>query len=340
MRSTCFSVLAAFGATWILAGYAAIESKAAAAPAPARITVLYDAFGKNATMTKDWGYAALVEIGGKRILFDTGDDPGILAKNAKAKGVDLTRLDFVVLSHRHSDHVGGFSFLHGVNPKVTVYAPKETFGVFGSDLPGSFYRKDESLPAEMRYFSGAPPETMKFGTAFPGANILLIDKTTEVAPGITLIALVSDTPGTKELKELSLAINTPDGVVLIVACAHPGIEAIVAEAAKINPHIHFIAGGFHLVVAQDPVIEKVTTALRDTYKVDYIAPGHCTGEPTFAALQKAFGERYLYAGLGTTLGVGANPRAESDPKASNILSGDDLRGYRALLARSDVPPGN
>jgi 7,8-dihydropterin-6-yl-methyl-4-(beta-D-ribofuranosyl)aminobenzene 5'-phosphate synthase len=340
MRSTCFSVLAAFGATWILAGYAAIESKAAAAPAPARITVLYDAFGKNATMTKDWGYAALVEIGGKRILFDTGDDPGILAKNAKAKGVDLTRLDFVVLSHRHSDHVGGFSFLHGVNPKVTVYAPKETFGVFGSDLPSSFYRKDESLPAEMRYFSGAPPETMKFGTAFPGANILLIDKTTEVAPGITLIALVSDTPGTKELKELSLAINTPDGVVLIVACAHPGIEAIVAEAAKINPHIHFIAGGFHLVVAQDPVIEKVTTALHDTYKVDYIAPGHCTGEPTFAALQKAFGERYLYAGLGTTLGVGANPRAEADPKASNILSGDDLRGYRALLARSDVPPGS
>jgi 7,8-dihydropterin-6-yl-methyl-4-(beta-D-ribofuranosyl)aminobenzene 5'-phosphate synthase len=335
MRSTCFSVLAAFGATWILAGYAAIESKAAAAPAPARITVLYDAFGKNATMTKDWGYAALVEIGGKRILFDTGDDPGILAKNAKAKGVDLTRLDFVVLSHRHSDHVGGFSFLHGVNPKVTVYAPKETFGVFGSDLPGSFYRKDESLPAEMRYFSGSPPETMKFGTAFPGANIRLIDKTTEVVPGITLIALVSDAPGTKELKELSLAINTPDGVVLVVACAHPGIEAIVAEAAKINPHIHFIAGGFHLVVAQDPAIEKVTAALHDTYKVDYIAPGHCTGEPTFAALRKAFGDRYLYAGLGTTLSVGANPRAESDAKASNGLSEDDLRGYRALLARSD-----
>ena len=58
---------------------------------PARITVLYDAFGKNATMTEDWGYAALVEINGKRILFDTGDDPAILAKNVKAKGVDSYR---------------------------------------------------------------------------------------------------------------------------------------------------------------------------------------------------------------------------------------------------------
>jgi 7,8-dihydropterin-6-yl-methyl-4-(beta-D-ribofuranosyl)aminobenzene 5'-phosphate synthase len=222
-----------------------------------------------------------------------------------------------------------------VNPRVKVYAPKENFGVFGSDLPSTFYRKDASLPAEMRYYSGMPPETMKFGTAFPGANFELIDKTTEVAPGITLIALISDAPGTKELKELSLAINTPEGIVLVVGCAHPGIESIVAEATKINPHIHFIAGGFHLVVAQDAAIEKVVTSLHDTYRVDYVAPGHCTGEPTFAALQKAFGDRYIYAGLGTTLGAGANPRAESDPKASSSLSEGDLRSYRALLGQND-----
>ena len=329
------ALLAACGVAWILAGCTTTESRAALAPAPARVTVLYDAFGKDATMTKDWGYAALVEINGKRILFDTGDDPGTLAKNAKAKGIDLTRLDFVVLSHRHSDHVGGFSFLQSVNRNVKIYAPKENFGVFGSDLPSTFYRKDDSLPPEMRYYGGTPPETVKFGTAFPGAIIQLIDKTTEVTPGITLIALISDAPGTKELKELSLAINTPDGIVLVVGCAHPGIEAIVAEAAKINPHIHVIAGGFHLVVAQDPAIAKVAAALHDTYKVDYVAPGHCTGEPTFAALQQAFGERYLYAGLGTTLGMGPNPRVEPESKASHVLSEDDLQSYRALLAQSD-----
>jgi 7,8-dihydropterin-6-yl-methyl-4-(beta-D-ribofuranosyl)aminobenzene 5'-phosphate synthase len=333
-------MLAAVGSASILVGFAVMESRAAAEPPPARVTVLYDAFGKDTTMTKDWGYAALVEIGGKRILFDTGNDPGILARNAKAKGVDLKKLDFVVLSHRHSDHVGGLSFLRSVNPKVRIYAPKENFGVFGSDLPSTFYRKDEALPAEMRYYSGTPPETMKFGTAFPGANIQLIDKTTEVAPGMTLIALISDAPGTKELKELSLAINTPEGIVLIVACAHPGIEAIVAEAAKINPHLHFIAGGFHLVVAQDPAIERIAAALHDTYKVDYIAPGHCTGEPSFAALQKAFGDRYLYAGLGTTLGVAAHPRAESDSTASNILSESDLRSYRTLLGTDERPTGS
>ena len=333
MRTThLFVLVATLISSWLLPS-CATKGPTAAAAAPARITVLYDAFGKDVTMTKDWGYAALVEINGKRILFDTGDDPASFAKNVKARGVDLTKLDFVVLSHRHSDHVSGLSYLLSVNPKVKIYAPKEGFGIFGSDLPSKFYRKDDSLPAEMRYYDGAPPEILRFGTVFPGADIQLIDKTSEVAPGITLIALVSDTPGTKELKELSLAINTSDGIVLVVGCSHPGIETIVAEAAKINPHIHFIAGGFHLVVAQDAAIEKIVMSLHDTYKVDYIAPGHCTGEPAFAALQRMFGERYLYAGLGTTLGVAGAPRAEFPRSAA--LNKADLGSYRKLLASSE-----
>ncbi|MGO9996468.1 MAG: MBL fold metallo-hydrolase [Acetobacteraceae bacterium] len=336
MRITqLFVLMGAVGSAWLLSS-CATTSPITPATETARITVLYDAFGKDAAMTKDWGYAALVEINGKRILFDTGDDPAIFAKNVKAKGVDLTKLDFVVLSHRHGDHTAGVSYLLTVNPKVKIYAPKDGLGgIFGSDVPSKFYRKDEALPAEKRYYDGTPPEIMKLGTVFPGANIQLIDKTTELVPGITLSALESDAPGTKELKELSLAINTPDGIVLMVGCSHPGIENIVAEAAKINPHIHFIVGGFHLVVAQDPAIEKVATTLHDTYKVDYNAPGHCTGEPTFAALERMFGDHYLYAGLGTTLDLGASPHITSDRRASGIPDEDDMRTYRTLLAQSD-----
>ncbi len=333
-----FSFLVTAAAVSVLSCAVPANSPKPADSQRAQITVLYDAFGKDASMTKDWGYSALVEINGKRILFDTGDSPEIFASNVKAKGIDLTKLDFVVMSHRHGDHMGGLTHLLSVNPKVKIYVPKEGFGVYGFDLPSKFYRKAESLPPEMRYYGGTPPEIMHFGSAFPGADIQLVDKTMEVAPGITLIALVSDAPGTKELKELSLAISTPEGIVLVVGCSHPGIEAIVAEAAKIDPHIHLIAGGLHLVVAQDPAIEKVAAALHDTYKVDFIAPGHCTGEPTFVALLAAFGDHYLYAGLGATVGLGANPRADSQQVPAYAMDESDLLSYRALLAQSDDLP--
>lgn len=273
----------------------------AAAPPKAQITVLYDAFGKPSALQKDWGYAALIEYGGKRILFDTGNNPDILAHNAQEKGIDLSKLDFVVMSHRHGDHMGGLTYVLKVNPAVKIYAPKEGFGVYGADLPGAFYRKDASLPAEQRYYEGTPPEVMRFGSAWPGAHFQLIDKNTEIAPDIRLLTLVSDKPGTMELRELSLAINTPDGMVIIVGCSHPGIDKIVASAATVNPRVHLIAGGLHLVVTSDPDIDKIITVLRDTFKVEYIAPGHCTGEPAFAALKKAFGDHYLFAGLGTTI---------------------------------------
>ena len=274
---------------------------ASATPAGAKITVLYDAFGKIPGMQKDWGYSALIEYAGKRILFDTGNNADVLERNAKANKIDLSKLDFVVMSHRHGDHMGGMTYLLRVNPQVKIYAPKEGFGIYGSSLPSSFYRKEPSLPPEQRYYSGTPPDVMRFGSAWPGANFELIDKNTEITPDIHLIAMASDKPGTLELVELSLAINTPDGMVIVVGCSHPGIDKILAAAAAINPRIHVVAGGLHLVVTNDADIERIVTSLRNNFKVEYIAPGHCTGEPAFAALKRAFGNRYRYAGLGTTL---------------------------------------
>jgi len=72
-----------------------------------------------------------------------------------------------------------------------------------------------------------------------------------------------------------------------------GIDKIVEVASTINPRIHLVAGGFHLVAANDPEIEKIVVALHDTFRVEFVAPGHCTGEPAFAAFHKAFGDHYL-----------------------------------------------
>lgn len=323
------------------AGTAGTTATIAATPAKNQITILYDAFGKDSAMKKDWGFSALVEVNGKRILFDTGNNAEIFAYNVKSKGVDLTKLDFVVMSHRHTDHTSGLSYLLSVNPKVKIYAPQENFGVFGSTLPGTFYRRDESLPPDMRYYGGKAPETMRFGTAWPEGNFTWVEKTTEVAPGIHLIALLGNW-GTLELRELSLAVDTPDGVVVVVGCGHTKIEKIVEAASAINKRVHLVTGGFHLVVAKDEDVQRITTALRDTWKVEWIAPAHCTGEPMFAALKQAFGSRYLYAGLGTTLTLGPDVRsaAREGEEGNQVMDESDLTTYRALLAQShDIHDG-
>src|SRR5947207_3469784 len=75
-----------------------------AAPPANRITILFDAFGRNPALKPDWGFSALIEYNGKRILFDTGNDAAIFERNVKALRADLKKLDFVVISQRHGDY--------------------------------------------------------------------------------------------------------------------------------------------------------------------------------------------------------------------------------------------
>lgn len=206
-----------------------------------------------------------------------------------------------MISHRHGDHTSGLNYLLSINPSVRIYVPKEPFGVFGAALPGTFYRKEESLPGDMRYYDGHPPEKMTFGTPWPGANFVWIDNLTEVVPGISLISTVSQTPGTLELRELSLAIKSPKGVILGVGCSHPGIEKILEASTAIDEHVHLLFGGLHLVTTPDPEIARLAVALHDQWKIDRMAPGHCTGEPAFAVFHKAFADQYVYAGLGNVI---------------------------------------
>jgi 7,8-dihydropterin-6-yl-methyl-4-(beta-D-ribofuranosyl)aminobenzene 5'-phosphate synthase len=119
--------------------------------AESKITILYDAFDADAAMKEGWGFSTLIEVAGKRILFETNNDSDVFATNVKA-GIDLGNLDFVVPSHRHSVAPP----LLSVNPRVKIYAPREGFDIYGSSLPSNFYRKDETLPPQMRYYDGKP----------------------------------------------------------------------------------------------------------------------------------------------------------------------------------------
>jgi 7,8-dihydropterin-6-yl-methyl-4-(beta-D-ribofuranosyl)aminobenzene 5'-phosphate synthase len=277
---------------------------AAAIPCRAqdKVTILYDAFGESAELTKDWGFSALVEHNGKRILFDTGNNAAIFEHNVKALGVNLTKLDFVVISHRHADHTTGLRYVLGVNPRVTVYVPADGANGFGgAPIPEAYFRADDSLPAKMRYFGGTEPAALTMGKLYDSGNFVLVNQSTEVSPGIFLVRTVSQKTGTLELPELTLAIKRPKGLLLVDGCSHAGIEAILEAASAVDPRTEVVFGGLHLVTAPLAEIDALVENLKTKWKVQRIAPGHCTGEPAFARLRKAYGENYLYAGLGTTV---------------------------------------
>ena len=277
---------------------------ASAQEPPARVTILSDAFGKESTLQRSWGFAALIEYNGKRILFDTGGQKKAFVHNTKAMSIDLRALDFVVLSHRHGDHTAGVTHLLEVNPKVKIYAPLET-GSFGSPASGpvlmSVRRTVEGAPVDLLYFGKSPPEQVAIDAPWPDANITLVDKPIEVLPGFYLFKTVSEQKGTLELNEVSMAIKTPKGLVVVVGCSHPGIEKILAEATKIDTKIYTVVGGLHLVDKTDQQVTDVVSNFQSKWNLERVAAGHCTGPFAQLELRRVFKDLHDHSGLGAVI---------------------------------------
>jgi 7,8-dihydropterin-6-yl-methyl-4-(beta-D-ribofuranosyl)aminobenzene 5'-phosphate synthase len=267
-----------------------------------RVTVLVDAFGDRADLMKDWGYSVLIEHSGKRVLFDTGNDSELFRHNVEVLGINLRNLDFVVISHRHGDHTDGLRYLLSLNPDVDVYVPDDEY--FGGPTPRAFFaRSVETLPRRMRYFDGVVPDPLPHGSPWKHARLHRVDAALEVTPGIRVVRNISLSGSFTETPELSLVLDTPQGQVLVVGCSHPGIERILESVqAKTRP-VRLLVGGLHWLTMPDSAVEHLALSLVEGWNVQGIAPGHCTGEFGFAVLNRMFGRRYRYAGIGGVISL-------------------------------------
>lgn len=94
-----------------------------------KLTIIYDNTVSRDDLEADWGFAALIEVDGRNMLFDTGASGAILLGNMRKLGIDPSGIDDVFISHSHYDHTGGLSTFLEENPEVTVWTPKSFRGV-------------------------------------------------------------------------------------------------------------------------------------------------------------------------------------------------------------------
>ena len=288
---------------------------------PSTIRNLYDAFGHRPAGTVfDFGFSALIEHRGKRILFDAGAHAGIFAQNAAALGVDLASLDAAVVSHAHVDHVSGFDHVFAVHPGLRTYVPNDT--ELGAPYRASVGGTDEallaSLPLHERYFDGEDLDVhVRSSGRFPAADVVYVKESLEIFPGVHLIVTHSQLTGTFSaypphratprldlMPELSLSLSTEQGEVLVVACSHSEVTTIAeATTAHRGQPIALLAGGFHLGPYDEPTIDAVARRLDEQIGVQRVAPAHCTGHRGFKVFREVFGGRYEPAGLGAIVEI-------------------------------------
>lgn len=239
----------------------------------------------------EWGFAALVEVNGYRLLFDTGQRPATVLHNARELEINLRNISDVVLSHNHSDHVGGLLTLRRAsaekNSAAFAHAHVAT-GAFISRGPGSFDGDDNpriSLRTAYEAAGGsfiehARPVELAPGVWFTGPIPRNHPDEQPIPPSWVLRApdgkLVPDsTP-----EDAALVFDTPRGLVVLIGCGHAGLINTLEYARVITARptapIYAVTGGFHLLRASDDALGWTAEKLR-TFGVRQIHGGHCTG---------------------------------------------------------------
>jgi len=230
------------------------------------ITVIYDNRTARDDLYPGWGFSALIEMDGRRLLFDTGGDKIVLEHNAAALGVDLRKTGCLFFSHEHCDHVGAVS--SALHAGLTVVYPASFSRGFRKRIEDA---KLDAVPIT------APIEFM------PGFH-----STGEL--------------GT-EIVEQSLIVDGNDGPVIITGCAHPGIVNIARVAAALAERpLSLIVGGFHLGARKGGEVRQIAAALR-ALGVARVGPCHCTGERAIAILAEEFADQFVDVRAGTRIPV-------------------------------------
>ena len=271
----------------------------------------------------EWGFAAVLEVDGRRWLIDTGARAETVLRNAAELKVELSDITDVVITHNHDDHTGGLITLRRElakkNPKALTRAHVAK-GIFTSRLDGNGREGNGLSPIKAEY------EAL-------GGSFVEYAGPTRLAPGVWMTGPVPRTypernwSGSGKLQtpagpvednvpeDSSIVVQTPEGLVVVSGCGHAGIINTIefAQKAVKNAPVHAAIGGFHLFAASDDTLAWTASKLKDAH-LAYLLGAHCTGIEAVFRIRQALGLARQAAVVGAigssfTLGKGIDPRA-------------------------------
>ena len=259
------------------------------------------------------GLSFYIETEHHKLLMDTGQS-GLFMQNAEKLGIDLTKVDTVVLSHGHYDHGGGILPFAEINRDAKIYVPEKAFGEYYS----------VSKAGEPHYI-GLAKEIRELPQGVPvesGDGIYRIDDEFSLFSGIGNAHPIPSTNRRLKVKaeeeliqddfrhEQCLVISEGDKKVLLSGCAHHGILNVLERYHELyggDPDV--VISGFHMMkkhgYSDEDINMIIDTALElRKYKTVFYT-GHCTGVEPYNEMKKLMGDQLQYVHSGDEIQIGA-----------------------------------
>lgn len=256
-----------------------------------KITTLVDNVVYDRGLQAEHGLSLLIGTGDKKILFDTGAST-LFIRNAEILGIDLNDIDYLVLSHGHSDHTGGVKQFLELNSHAKVVCKKETLQKKYKDERENGFKEIDQLDE---------------------SRLWLVDSTTEIVPGVYVLPQIkitekSDThfehfftvqngdiiPDTFE-DELALVLADEKNLSVLSSCSHRGITNIIRSAQEAFPEraLNVVIGGFHIHNSGEEKFSVISTYLGRRLP-RRLGVCHCTGIDNYARFHQEFSTRVFY----------------------------------------------
>jgi len=265
-----------------------------------KITTLIENLVYKEGLVAEHGLSILFETQNRIILFDTGQS-GLFIQNAVKLGIDLKKVDALVISHGHYDHTGGISAFLKINKHARVYAKREIFNMKFNGF---------------KSYIGIPPETV-----IPRRRLTLVETVTELDEGFFIVPEipVKNLEDTRYANffirkgggflpdefddELFLASSSDGSVSVFSSCSHRGITNIIVEATRyFGLPLGLVLGGFHMKEADAENLGMVASFFKQIMPRQ-IGVCHCSGMGTYSLLKSELHEKVFYNMTGNSLPI-------------------------------------